>query len=65
VAFLERDGPRIELLHDLAPGHRGSSEARPTNALGRTHLSLRADDLAATIAALEQAGVRVLHTTRM
>ncbi len=32
--------------------------------LGLTHLSLRANDLSARIAALEQAGVRILHATR-
>lgn len=64
VVFLERDGTRIELLHYLAPGHRGSGEPRPMNALGLTHLSLRVDDLGATIAALEHAGVRALHATR-
>lgn len=64
AVFLERDGTRIELLHFVSPGHRGSGEPRPMNALGLTHLSLRVDDLAATIAALEQAGVRVLHGTR-
>ena len=62
--FLERDGVRIELLHYRTPGHRGSGEPRPMNALGLTHLSLRVDDLDATIAALEQAGAHVLRATR-
>lgn len=64
VVFLQRDGVRIELLHYVSPGHRGSGEARPMNALGLTHLSLRVSDLDATIDALEQAGARVLHATR-
>jgi predicted enzyme related to lactoylglutathione lyase len=34
------------------------------NALGLTHLSLRVDDLAAAIAAVEGVGARVLHATR-
>jgi catechol 2,3-dioxygenase-like lactoylglutathione lyase family enzyme len=65
AVFLERDGVRIELLCYAAPGHRGVGEPRPMNALGLTHLSLRVDDLDATLAALEQAGGRVLHATRV
>jgi len=65
AVFLERDGVRIELLHYRTPGHRGSGEPRPMNALGLTHLSLRVDDLDATVAALEKAGARVLRATRV
>jgi catechol 2,3-dioxygenase-like lactoylglutathione lyase family enzyme len=64
AVFLERDGVRIELLHFRWPAHRGSGEPRPMNALGLTHLSLRVDDLAAAIAAVEGVGARVLHATR-
>jgi catechol 2,3-dioxygenase-like lactoylglutathione lyase family enzyme len=64
AVFLERDGVRIELLHYRSPAHRGSGEPRPMNALGLTHLSLRVDDLVATIEALERAGARILHATR-
>jgi catechol 2,3-dioxygenase-like lactoylglutathione lyase family enzyme len=64
VVFLARDGVRIELLHYASPGHRGAGEPRPMNALGLTHLSLRVDDLDATVAALEQLGARVLRATR-
>lgn len=64
AVFLERDGVRIELLHFRWPAHRGTGEPRPMNALGLTHLSLRVDDLAIAIAALEAAGARVLHATR-
>jgi catechol 2,3-dioxygenase-like lactoylglutathione lyase family enzyme len=64
VVFLQRDGVRIELLHYVSPGHRGSGEPRPMNALGLTHLSLRVDDLDATLDALERAGARVLRGTR-
>lgn len=63
--FLERDGTRIELLHYAAPGHRGEAAPRPMNQLGLTHLSLRVDDLAATLAALKKAGVRVLDKSRI
>ena len=64
AVFLERDGVRIELLSYRVPPPRGDGEPRPMNALGLTHLSLRVDDLAGTITALEQAGARVLHETR-
>jgi catechol 2,3-dioxygenase-like lactoylglutathione lyase family enzyme len=64
VVFLQRDGVRIELLHYVSPGHRGTGEPRPMNALGLTHLSLRVSDLDATLAALERAGARVLHASR-
>jgi catechol 2,3-dioxygenase-like lactoylglutathione lyase family enzyme len=65
VVFLERDGLRLELLHYDAPGHRGSGEPRPMNALGLTHLSFAVDDLDAVATALERAGARVLRATRV
>jgi catechol 2,3-dioxygenase-like lactoylglutathione lyase family enzyme len=65
AVFLERDGARIELLHYVSPGHRGTGEPRPMNALGLTHLSLLVDDLDSALAACEQAGGRVLHATRV
>jgi catechol 2,3-dioxygenase-like lactoylglutathione lyase family enzyme len=64
VVLLERDGVRLELLHYDAPGHRGSGEPRPMNALGISHLSLRVDDVDAAAEALERAGGRVLRATR-
>jgi len=63
--YLERDGTRIELLHYASPGHRGDGSSRPMNQLGLTHLSLRVDNLAATLADLERAGVEVLEQTRI
>jgi len=63
--YLERDGTRIELLHYASPGHRGDATPRPMNQLGLTHLSLRVDNLAATLDELRQAGVRVLDTSRI
>jgi catechol 2,3-dioxygenase-like lactoylglutathione lyase family enzyme len=65
AVYLERDGTRIELLHYVAPGHRGTGEPRPMNALGLTHLSLRVADLDAAIAALETRGGRVLKASRV
>ena len=65
AVYLERDGLCIELLHYVAPGHRGAGEPRPMNALGFTHVSLRVDDLDAVLAAVEAAGGRVLRATRV
>ena len=65
TCYLERDGLRLELLHYREPGHRGEGVVRPMNALGLTHLSLRVDDLEATVAALRAGGVRVLEHTRI
>lgn len=65
AVYLERDGVVIELLHYREPGHRGEGAVRPMNALGFTHLSLRVDDLAATVEGLRDAGARVLEQTRV
>ena len=63
--YLERDGTRIELLHYAAPGHRGDASPRPMNQLGLTHLSLRVENLAATLADLKKAGVQILQRTHI
>ena len=63
--YLERDGTRIELLHYATPGHQGDGRPRAMNQLGLTHLSLRVDNLAATVDALKQAGVRILEKSRI
>ncbi len=63
--YLERDGTRIELLHYASPGHRGDGSPQPMNQLGLSHLSLRVDNLAATLDALNAAGVHVLTQTRI
>jgi glyoxylase I family protein len=63
AVYLERDGTRIELLAYATPHALGDATPRPMNGRGLTHLSLRVDDLAATVAALRAAGVRVLADT--
>jgi catechol 2,3-dioxygenase-like lactoylglutathione lyase family enzyme len=65
ASYLERDGVRIELLHYSRPGSIGDAVARPMNALGLTHLSLRVDDLAGMLPGLEGLGGRVLERTRV
>lgn len=63
AVYLERDGTRIELLHYTAPPAVGDGSPRPMNGRGLTHLSLRVDSVAATVATLRAAGVRVLDET--
>jgi catechol 2,3-dioxygenase-like lactoylglutathione lyase family enzyme len=63
--YLERDGTRIELLHYASPGHRGDDTPRAMNQLGLTHLSLRVDNLAASLAELKKAGVQILQRTHI
>lgn len=65
AVYLERDGTRIELLHYASPGHRGDGSVRPMNLLGLTHLSLRVENLAATLVDLEKAGVQILRRTHI
>lgn len=60
AVYLERDGTRIELLHYLVPGAVGDGAPRAMNGRGLTHLSLRVDDLRATLAALQAVGARIL-----
>jgi hypothetical protein len=65
ATYLERDGFRLELLQYPSPGHSGSTEPRPMNALRLTHLSFRVDDLAAAAAQLVALGARELPGTRV
>ncbi len=65
AVYLERDGTRIELLSYASPGVVGDATPRPMNQRGLTHLSLRVDDLAATLETLRAAGVQVLDETRI
>ena len=65
AAYLEREGVRIELLYYPSPGHQGDGGPRPMNALGLTHLSLRVEDLDATLAEMRERDVRVLEETRI
>ena len=65
AVYLERDGTRIELLQFDAPGCTGGPGPAPVNRLGLTHLSLRVDDLDATVLAVERSGGRCLAATRI
>jgi catechol 2,3-dioxygenase-like lactoylglutathione lyase family enzyme len=66
AVYLERDGTRIELLSYASPAAVGDPlAARPMNARGLTHLSLRVDDLGETVRALRAAGARVLEETHI
>jgi len=44
LVYLQRDGFRLELLSYSAPGVHPAAGPRQLNAVGFTHLSLRADD---------------------
>ncbi len=63
--FLERDGVRIELMHQQVPGTVGDGEATPMNRRGLTHFAFRVDDLDATLERVEAAGGRLLEQTRI
>ena len=65
AVYLVRDGLRIELLHYAAPGAVGDGAPRAMNALGLTHLSLRVDEIEASVAKLAAHGARVLNDTRI
>ena len=65
AVYLVRDGLRIELLHYAAPGCVGDGSPRAMNALGLTHLSLRVDEIDASVAKLAAHGARVLRDTRI
>ena len=65
AVYLERDGMRIELLHYTSPVAVGAGTIRPMNARGLTHLSLRVDDLEATLQELRAVGAGVLQGSRI
>ena len=65
AVYLERDGTRIELLHYAAPSAVGDDAPRPMNRRGLTHLSLRVDNVAETVAALRAAGGHILDETHI
>ena len=56
LAFLERDGLRLELIGFARPDLVGGTGPRPMNQRGFTHLALRVDDLDGTIDRLRRAG---------
>jgi catechol 2,3-dioxygenase-like lactoylglutathione lyase family enzyme len=62
AVYLTRDGVRIELLHFESPKAPPRHE-RVMNEPGLTHLSFRVADLQAVLAALRDAGERVLDDT--
>jgi catechol 2,3-dioxygenase-like lactoylglutathione lyase family enzyme len=62
AVYLTRDDVRIELLHFASPP-APAARARAMNEHGLTHLSFRVADLEATLAALREAGARVLEET--
>jgi len=69
AVYLRRDGLRLELLHFVEPvvdpGSELAPAPRPMNRTGLTHLSLRVEDLDATLSRLAALGGRVLEDTRI
>ena len=65
AAVVERDGLRLELREFTQPGTAGAEGPRPAHQLGLSHLSMRVEDLAATLAWLEEAQVEILYHTRV
>ena len=65
AVYLERDGTRIELLHFSRPGESAGETPRPMNRPGLTHLSLRTEDLDATLRRLEASGIAALPGTHI
>jgi catechol 2,3-dioxygenase-like lactoylglutathione lyase family enzyme len=62
--FVRRGGVAIELLHFASPPAMGPAERRPMNQLGLTHLSVRVEDIDATIALVEKWGGSQVEGTR-
>ena len=65
AVYLERDGTRLELLYYVSPAAVGDGATRPMNGRGLTHISLRVDNLDATLADLAAVGVQVLPASRI
>jgi len=63
--FLERDGVRLELMHQPVPGCIGDGEAAPMNRRGLTHIALRVEDFDATLAEIEAAGGHLIEASRV
>lgn len=60
VAYLQAPGHRLELIEYLAPADRGRVESRPCDA-GFAHVCFDVDDIEATLAAVEPAGLKPLN----
>ena len=62
--FIRKGSTAIELLAFSDPAPSGSSERRPVNQLGLTHLSFRVQDLAAAEARVVEFGGTVVESSR-
>jgi lactoylglutathione lyase len=62
--MIRRDGVTLELLGYVSPGTVGSSERRPMNQLGLTHLSLRVGDVESVASRIAAHGGTVVRPTR-
>jgi glyoxylase I family protein len=65
ASFLKRDGVTIELLYHAHPVAVGSSERRPMNQLGLTHLAFVLDNITPIADSIVKYGGRVCPQTRV
>lgn len=65
AGFFVQDGLRLELLGYESPAVVGTTEPRPMNKLGLTHLSLIVDNLDTVIDRIERFGGRVFPQTKL
>ena len=65
ASFLKRDGIMIELLYHEHPVAVGSSERRPMNQLGLTHLAFTLDDISPVADRIVKCGGRIYPQTRV
>jgi catechol 2,3-dioxygenase-like lactoylglutathione lyase family enzyme len=62
--ILRRDHVLIELMHFESPAPSGSTQRRPWNQIGFTHLAVWVDDIDAEAQHLERHGGRIVESTR-
>jgi predicted enzyme related to lactoylglutathione lyase len=65
VTVLERDGLNVELLEYPATGTVGSSQRRPINQLGISHMAFAVDDIDQARELISRFGGHVLDHTRI
>ena len=63
-SIIRRDHMTLELMCFDEPGHVGTSERRPMNQLGFTHLAVWVSDLDASAKRVVEYGGRIVESTR-
>jgi catechol 2,3-dioxygenase-like lactoylglutathione lyase family enzyme len=62
--IIRRDHMTLELMYFDEPGHVGTSERRPMNQLGFTHLAVWVSDLDSSAKRVVEYGGRIVESTR-